>query len=61
MLEAFITNFILMIFSRLDAMLSDRIRRKSFSNTENSNESWVQEFYCKITQFSEENESYLAK
>ena len=43
MLEAFITNFILMIFSRLDAMLSDRIRRKSFSNTENSNESWVQD------------------
>ena len=45
MLEAFITNFILkfVINSRLDAMLSDRIRRKSFSNTENSNESWVQD------------------
>ena len=60
MLEAFMINFSLIIFCCLEAMLTDRLRRKSTSKKKTSNKSY-EEFHSKIKQISEENVLYPAK
>ena len=40
MLEAFMINFILMIFCWLEAMLTDRIRRESISKKKSQTKAW---------------------
>ena len=47
MLEAFMIKFILMIFCRLETMLTDRLCRTSTSKNENSNKSLVQDIRYK--------------
>ena len=46
MLERFMMNFILIIFCRLEAILTDRLRRKSTSK-KNSNKNLIQDIKCK--------------
>ena len=64
-------TFILMIFCWLEAMFTDRLRRKSTSKKYVHIKAWYmilgteissyEEFHCKTTQISEENELYQAK
>ena len=71
MLGAYMINFILMIFCWLDAMLTDRLHIKSTSKKKIEIKAWYrifgtemlsyEEFHCKTTQISKENEVYLAK
>ena len=61
MLEAFMINFALMIFCCLEAMLNDRLRKKSTSKKKMQMKAWYrmilgtetlsyEEFYCKTMQ-----------
>ena len=70
-LEAFMINFVLMIFCWLEAMLTERLRRKSSSKKKLQIKAWYrilgteissyEDFHCKTTQISEENELHQAK
>ena len=51
MLETFMTNVILMIFFRLKAMLTDRLRRKSTSKKKKSSKSLVQDIRCRCHEY----------
>ena len=69
--EAFMIKLILMIFSWLDSVLTDRLHRKSTNKKKIQRKAWYrllgteissyEEFHCKNTQISEENELYQAK
>ena len=70
MLEAFMINFALMIFCRPEAMLTNRLCRKSFSKKKIQIKAWYrilgteiltyEVFHCKTMQISEEHKLYLA-
>ena len=69
--QAFMINFILVIFCRHEAMLTNRLRRKSTNKKKIQIKAWYrilrtqilsyEEFHCKTTQISEVNELYPAK
>ena len=69
--ELFMIKLILMIFSWLDSVLTDRLHRKSTNKKKIQRKAWYrllgteissyEEFHCKNTQISEENELYQAK
>ena len=70
-LEAFIIEFILMVFCWLEAILTKKLRRKFTNRKKNQIKAWYwilgteilsyKDFHCKTTQISEENELYPAK
>ena len=70
-LEAFMINFILMAFCWLEAMLTNRLCRKSTSRKKVQIKAWhrilsteilsYKEFHPKAMQISEENELYPVK
>ena len=71
MLQAFMINFILVTICRHEAMLTNRLRRKSTNKKKIQIKAWYrilrteilsyEEFHCKTTQISEVNEFYPAK
>ena len=71
MLEVFMINFLLVIFYWFEAMLTDRLCRKSTSKKKIQMKAWYkilgteilsyEELLCKTMQISEENELYPAK